>query len=153
MKIIAIIALLLFSSCKRFTKKKFDKVKDVTITRVEFLEYPKLRINKDGTMGYPVLVDVPGEWDFKNKVVTLHKRTVYVKITPLTLHKHNERYFKEGEDQSCFEFPVKELTGWVGDSTFVPIERCVESEKVPFDQARKRKIWFATNFRWRVEVE
>ena len=141
--------------CKTFTRTDFDKVEDLETTRVEFLDYPKLHwIDGDGAY-YPVkfLAQPTFHWHDNgvHKKVVISYPTIYVKIPTMVLGLHNEHFFKTGEDKSCFEFPIKKLSGWVGEASYVPMERCVRSEKIPFDSAKRELQWFAKNFKWRVE--
>lgn len=151
---LSIIFVLLFSSfgCKRFTKKQFDKVKDRQSARVEFLEYPQIKFMEDGSAFYPYTIDEPYDWDFKKKVLKVRKITFHIPVSEEVLEKHFDQYLKSGEDRSCFEFPIKILTGWVGEAQYVPISRCVESEKIPYDVARGDKVWLLNTFGWRVIV-
>ena len=154
-----------FSSCKTFTKTDFDKIEDIETSRVEFLEYPKQNLakdeygeiirEKDGSVYYPI--DYLPKPRYLWKPNGHHSRLIisypkiYVRISPEVLFKHEQRLWKTAEDRSCFEFPIKKLSGWVGEAKYVPIDRCVRSEKIPFDSARKELLWFAKNFKWRVE--
>ena len=117
------------SSCIPFTRSDYDKVEDFERVIVEFLEYPKVTLDKNGDVYHPVwLKDRVLFWDKKERLKKTEIRFVKAMVRiPDSLFYQS--ITKSENEKMCFKFSVWSKSGKVGPASYTPVEDCIKSEK------------------------
>ena len=140
------------SGCKVLTRSDYEKIPDFERIIVEFLEFPRLKTQKDGKITHPATV-CKREVHFEDSGKEKFERTeIHCSFKDITIPEsvydkfvneqfehysknkdrcHNFLEFpKEGEElEQCFRFSVWAKSGKVGEAEYTDVNDCVESEK------------------------